>query len=123
MLQRPPFTYHATPPRHATPPPNDSPTHHNDEGGADTGYPTTRTAQRNTHHPHTTHLATNSTRYDNSAHQYCVGMSGARVTPLDRASQQQHTPPPFHTPHTGEDGHHPPIHSHTVHVHTTNERS
>lgn len=46
-------------PHHATHHPlchptiHDGPTHHHDEGGTDRGYPTTRTAQTYTHHPHT----------------------------------------------------------------------
>ena len=34
---------------------HNGPTHHHDEGGVDRGYPTTRTPQTHTHHPHTTH--------------------------------------------------------------------
>lgn len=44
----------ATPQRYATPPLNDSHPLHHCEGGADRGYPTTRTPQTHTHHPHTT---------------------------------------------------------------------
>nr|DAV39970.1 MAG TPA: hypothetical protein [Caudoviricetes sp.] len=40
---------------------HNAPTHHHSEGGADKGYPTTRTAQTHTHHPHTTHPARHST--------------------------------------------------------------
>nr|DAS79314.1 MAG TPA: hypothetical protein [Caudoviricetes sp.] len=49
-------------------------------------------------------------------------MSRARPYTPDSAGQQQHTPPPFNTPRTEEDGHHPLIHSHTVHVHTLNDQ-
>ena len=92
------------------PPFHNGPTHHRDEGGAHRGYPTTRTAQTNTHHPHTTHLARNSTRHDSSTRQHCSGTSRARATPLHWAGQQQH---PTAIPHTEENGHHPLIHSHS----------
>ena len=36
---------------------HNGPTLHNDEGGTDRGYPTTRTAQTHTHHTHTTRPA------------------------------------------------------------------
>ena len=44
------------------------------------------------------HLATHSVRHDSSTCQHCSGASGARAAPPHRAGQQQHTPPPFHTP-------------------------
>ena len=102
---------------------HDGPTLHHDEGGADRGYPTTRTAHRDTHPHHATHLARNSARHDSSTCQHCSGMSGARATPPHRAGQQQHTPPPFHTPRR-MDTIHPSTHLLSlIHVRTTNERS
>ena len=95
---QPPFTHHATHHPLCHPTIHDGPTHHHDEGGADRGYPTTRTAQRDTHPHTTTHLARNSARHDSSTRQHCNGMSRARATPPRWAGQQQHTPPPFHTP-------------------------
>lgn len=91
-------------------------------GGAGKGYPTTRTAQTHTHHPHATHPARNSTQHDSSTRQHCNGMSRARTTPPHRAGQQQHTPPPFHTPRRMDT-----IHSSThllslIHVHTTDDQ-
>ena len=53
----PPFTHHATHHPLCHPTIHDGPTLHHDEGGMDRGYPTTRTAQTYTHHPHTTHPA------------------------------------------------------------------
>ena len=47
-----PSPCHPPPQRHPTV--HDSPTLHHNEGGADRGYPTTRTPQTHTHHPHTT---------------------------------------------------------------------
>lgn len=94
----PPFTHHATHHPLYHPTIHNGPTLHQCEGGTDRGYPTTRTPQTHTHHPHTTHLARNSTRHDSSTDEYCNGMSGARATPLHWAGQQQHAPPPFHTP-------------------------
>ena len=86
------------------------------------GCPTPRTAQTRAHHPHTTHPARNSARHDSSTRQHCNGMSKARAAPLHRAGQQQHTPPPFHTPRKVNT-----IHSSThllllIRVHTTNEQ-
>ena len=118
----PPFYRHATHHPSCHPTIHNAPTHHHDEGVADIGYPTTQRPQEDTHYPHTTHPARNSAQHDSSTRQHCNGMSRARATSLHQAAQQ-HTPPPFHTPHTEEDGHHPLIHSHTVHIHTTNERS
>ena len=60
---QPPFTHHATHHPLCHPTIHDGPTLHHDEGGADKGYPTTRTPQTHTHHPHTTHLAGNSARH------------------------------------------------------------
>lgn len=107
----PPFNRHATHPPHTRPTIHDSPTLHHDEGGgADRGYPTTRTAQTHTHHPHTTHPAGNSARRDSSTRQHCDRVSRALATPLHWAGQQQHTPPPFHTPRR-MDTIHSPTHS------------
>lgn len=94
----PPFHHHATHHRNGTPPSTIAPPTIHDEGGANRGYPTTRTPQTHTHHPHTTHPAKNSARHDSSTDEYCNGMSRARATPLHWAGQQQYTPPPFHTP-------------------------
>ena len=110
---RPPFTHHATHHPLCHPTIHDGPTLHHDEGGVDRGYPTTRTAQTHTHHPHATHLARNSARHDSSTRQHCSGMSRARVTPLHWAGQQQHTPPPFHTPKRMDTIHSPTHHSHS----------
>lgn len=73
-----------------------------------------------THTPR--HQAKNSARHDSSTRQHCSGMSRARATPLHWAGQQQHTPPPFHTPRRMDT-----IHSSThllllIHVHTTDDR-
>lgn len=101
---------------------HDGPTHHHEEGGTYRGCPTTRTAQTHTHHPHTTHPARNGARHGSSTRQHCSGMSRARAAPLHRAGQQQHTPPPFHTPRRMDT-----IHSSThllsfIHVHTTDDQ-
>ena len=53
----PPFTHHATHHHNGTPPSTIAPPSTTTRGGADRGYPTTRTPQTHTHHPHTTHLA------------------------------------------------------------------
>ena len=97
--------------RYATPPSTTAP-------------PTTTTRGEQTedtppheHHRHTdthsppTHLARNSVRHDSSTRQHCSGMSRARAAPLHWAGQQQHIPPPFHTPR--KSGHHPLIYSHS----------
>lgn len=68
-------------------PPSTTAPHHHDEEGAHRGYPTTRTPQTHTHRPHTTHLASNSTRHDSSTRQHCNGMSRARAIPLHWAGQ------------------------------------
>lgn len=110
------------PPSQRHPTTHDGLTHHQREGRADRGYPTTRTPQTHAHRPHTTHLATDSARHDSSTRQHCSGMSRARATPLHRAARQQHTPPPFHTPRRMDT-----IHSSThplslTRVHTVNEQ-
>lgn len=120
---QPPFTHHATHHPLCHPPSTTAP-------------PTTTTRGEQTedtppheHHRHTLtthtpqHLAKNSTQHDSSTRQHCNGMSRARATPPHWAGQQQHTPPPFHTPRRMDT-----IHSSThplslIHVHTTNERS
>ena len=102
---------HPPPQRHPTV--HDGPTLHHDEGGADRGYPTTRTAHTDTRHPHTTHPADSSARHDSSTRQHCTGMSRARAIPLHWAGQQQYTPPPFHTPRRMDT-----IHSSTHHSHS-----
>lgn len=117
----PPFTHHATHHPLCRPTVQDGPTHHHDEGVADRGYPTTRTAQTDTH-THTTHLARNSAQHDSSTRQHCNGMSRARATPPHWAGRQQRTPPPFHTPRRVDT-----IHSSThllslIHVHTTDDQ-
>ena len=117
----PPFNHHATHHHNGTPPSTTAPPTIRDEGGADRGYPTTRTPQTRTHHPHATRLASNSARHDSSTRQHCNGMSRARVTSLHWPGQRQHTTA---IPHTEEDGHHPPIHSSTLtHSCSHNQRS
>jgi len=110
------------PPPHITPLFSDGPTLHHNEGGVDRGYPTTRTPQTHTRTrtPHTRQW--NSARHDSSTGEYCNGMSRARAAPPHWAGQQQHTPPPFHTPRR-MDTIHPSTHllSH-IHVHTTDEQ-
>lgn len=110
------------PPSTMPPTIHDGPTHHHDEGRVNRGYPTTQTPQTHTHHPHTTHLAKNSARHGSSTRQHCNGMSRARATPPHWAGQQQHTPPPFHTPMRMDT-----IHSSThtlslIRVHTVNDQ-
>ena len=92
LQHMPPF------PRHATPP-STMPPHHPRREGGDRGYPTTRTAQTHTHHPHTTHLAENSARHDSSTHQYRTGSRwhgphalgwGGPAAAHTTAIQQQH---------------------------------
>lgn len=119
-VTQPPFTHHATHHPLYRPTVHDGPAHHHDEGGADRGYPTTRTPQTRTHHPHATHLAKNSARHDSSTRQHCNGMSRTRATPLHWGGTAAARTTAI--PHTEEDGHHPLIHSHTVRVHTLNER-
>lgn len=118
----PPFPHHATHHSlyHTTI--HDGPTLHHDEGGVDRGYPTTRTAQTHTSHPHTTHPAKNSARHDSSTDEYCNEMSRARATP--RTGQDSSSTPHRHSTHRRgwTPSTHPLIHSHTVHVHTTNEQ-
>ena len=115
-----PSPCHPPPQRHPTI--RDGPTHHQREGGAHRGYPTTRTVQTHTHHPHTTHPARNSARHDSSTRQHCNGMSRARAAPPHWAGQQQHTPPPF----THREGWTPSTHlAHLlslIHVHTTDDQ-
>lgn len=53
----PALPYHATLPSTMAPPSTTT------RGGVNRGYPTTRTAQTHTHHPHTTHPARNSARH------------------------------------------------------------
>lgn len=72
------------PPYNATPPSTMPPPATTVRGGADGGYPTTQTST-DTHYPHTTHQAENSTRHDSSTHHHCSGMSRAWGTPLDSA--------------------------------------
>ena len=121
-VTQPPFPHHATHHPLCHPTIHDGPTLHHDEGGADRGYPTTRTPQTHTHHPHTTHPAGNSARHDSSTRQHCNGTGRTRATPLHWAGQQQHAPPPFHTPRRMDT-----IHSSTrllllIHVHTTDDQ-
>ena len=103
-VTQPPFIRHAT--HH-----HNGPTHHHCEGGADRGYPTTRTPQTHTHHPHcstwqgTVHDMTAvlaSTAVGRVGHEphHCTGQDGSST--------------PTASPHTEEDGHHPPIHSSTL---------
>jgi len=116
---QPPFTHHATHHPLCHPPSTIAPPTIHDEGGADRGYPTTRTTRTHTHHPHATHLAKNSARHDSSTRQHCNGMSRARAAPPHWAGQQQHTPPPFHTPKRMDT-----IHSSTLtHSRSHNQRS
>lgn len=108
--------------RYATRPSTMAPPTIHDEGGADRGYPTTRTPQTHTPPPTPQYLAGNSAQHDSSTRQHCNGMSRARATPLHWAGQQQHTPPPFHTPRRMDT-----IHSFThllslIHVHTTDDQ-
>lgn len=111
------------PPSAMPPTIHNGPTHHPRRGGSGQRIPShTNTTDTHTY-PHATHLARYSARHDSSTRQHCNGMSRARATPLHRAGQQQHTPPPFHTPRRMDT-----IHSSThllslIHVHTTNERS
>lgn len=73
-----------------------------------------------THSPPTHRITWQGTMHDThcSTRQHCNGMSRARATPLHWVGQQQHTPPPFHTPRRMDT-----IHSSThllllIHVHT-----
>lgn len=52
---------------------------YHDEGGVTEGYPTTRTLQRHTHHPHTTHPAMDNARHDSSTLTVCTGIGGTRA--------------------------------------------
>lgn len=62
-----------------------------------------------------------SARYDSSTRQHRSGMSGARATPLHWAGQQQHAPPPFHTPRRMDTIYSSTHHSHSfVFTHLTN---
>ena len=115
-------------PRHAT-------HHHNGTPPSTTAPPSTTTRGEQTEdtppheqHGHTLttrtpqHPAGSSARHDSSTRQHCNGMSRARATPPHRAGQQQHTPPPFHTPRRMDT-----IHSSThllllIHVHTTDDQ-
>ena len=88
-------------PRHPHPPPS--------RGGAVRGYPTTRTAQTDTHH-HTPH--TRQT-HDTTAvlSQYALGVDGIGHTQWTRETSSI-THHRHSTHHTDEDGHHPLTHSH-----------
>ena len=110
---RPPFTHHATHHPLCRPTIHDSPTLHHDEGGADRGYPTTQQHRHTltTHTPHTWRGTVHDTHC--STRQHCTGMSRAQATSLHWAGQQQHTPPPFHTPRRMDT-----IHSSTHHSHS-----
>ena len=111
---------HPPPQRHPTV--HDGHTLHHDEGGAHRGYPTTRTPQTHTHHPHTTHLARNTVRHDSSTRQHCSGMSRARAAPLHWAGQQQYTPSPFRTPRRMDTIHSSIRLLQLIRVHTLNDQ-
>jgi len=113
-VTQPPFITMPPTIRYATHPSAMAPPTIHDEGGADRGYPTTRTAQTHTLTltPHTRQGTVHDTNC--SAGEYCSGMSRARAAPLHQAGQQQqHTPPPFHTPRRRDT-----IHSSTHHSHS-----
>ena len=120
VQHRPPFTRNATPPRHATPP-STTPRPPPRMGGGRTEDAPPHEQHGHAHHHAPQGRARNSARHDRSSSEYRTGTGGARGAPLDRADQQ-HAPPPFNGVHE-EDGYHPLIHSHAVHVRTTNERS
>lgn len=115
-LTMPPTIHYATPPSTmATPPPQrrggqieDTPPHE------DLGEIVTRTA------PHTRQGTVRDMTVQYSRH--ALSRAGRRQHTLDRAGQQ-HAPPPFHTPHTRRMDTIHSVSPHTVHVHTTNERS
>lgn len=112
------------PPSAMPPTIHDSPTLHRDEEGEQTEDTPPHEQHRHTLTTHTPHTWQRTVR-DMTAvlASTAVGRVGARATPLHWAAQQQHTPPPFHTPRRMDT-----IHSSThllslIHVHTTNERS
>ena len=110
-VTQPPFTHHAThhPPCHPTI--HEGPTLHQREGGADRGYPTTRTAQTHTRTRTPQHLARNSARHDSSTRQHRNGMSRAQPR---HCTGQDSSSTPTAIPHTEKDGHHPLTHSSTL---------
>ena len=93
---------------------------HHCEGGADRGYPTTRTAQTDTH-PHTPHTwQVTVCGMTAVLSRYALGVEGmGRTHRVGRTGSS--TPPPFHTPHTDKDGYHPLIYS--THSCSHNQRS
>lgn len=109
------------PPPTMPPTTHNDPTLHHDEGERTEDTPPHK-RHKHTLTTHTPHLAGNSARHDSSTRQHCNGMSRARDAPLHWAGQQQHTPPPFHTPRRMDT-----IHSSThllslIHVHTTDDQ-
>lgn len=115
-LTMPPTIRYATPPSTTAPPTanvrgehtEDTPPHEHHRHT-----PTTRTPRTRQGAVHDTNCSTR---------QHCNGMSRARAAPLHRAGQQQHAPPPFHTPRRMD-----AIHSSThplslIHVHTLNDQ-
>ena len=115
-----PFNHHAThhPQRHPTI--HDSPAHHPRRGGSGQRIPH-YTNTTDAHSPPTHHTPSNGTVRDThcSTRQHCSGTSRARATPPHWAGQQQHTPPPFHTP-TRKDTIHSSTHSALTHSRSHN---
>ena len=109
--QHPPFTYYATPPRHATPTIHNAPPTTTMRGGACRGYPTTRTAQRDMHHPQCRTWQGNSARHDTVLANTALGVDGIAHTHWVWQTSAAHTTAIPHTT-TEEDGHHPLTTSH-----------
>jgi hypothetical protein len=108
---------HPTPQYHPTI--HNTPTHYHCKGGVTGGYPTTQTPQTHTLH-HTPHTR-QDTAHDTTAAPMSTTPGRARHGPhAPGRAGQQHTPPPFNS---STQQRMDTIHSHTVHVHTTNKRS
>lgn len=121
-VTQPPFTHHATHHPLCHPPSTTAPPTTTRGGGRAKDTP----PHEHHRHTHTTHtpqdMARNSARHDSSTRQHCNGMSRARATPPHWAGQQQHTPPPFHTPRR-MDTIHPSTHPLSlIHLHTTDDQ-
>lgn len=80
-------------------PPSTTAPHHPRRGGEQTEDTPPHEQHRHAHPRHTAALGEEQcTTRTAVLTTYCSGMSRARAIPLQWARQQQHTPPPFHTP-------------------------
>lgn len=121
----PPFIHHATHHPLCHPAILDDPTHHHSEGGGER----TEDTPPHEHHRHTLTTHTPHTRQGTLCDMTAVLASTAmgRVGHEPHHHTGQHSSSTHHRHSTHREGWtpstHPLIYSHTVHVHTTNERS